>query len=649
MRNNQVFPGLSHALDSKKVGNIIENAERQVDPEIFVENCLIADVRMEADNECIILYRIKFSHRNLKTSKEQLYLGKVLKIDAMPSSFPKETIIEKTLGIIFIPFPYDPSIPWLPKTCNTHEMITKMPLVFFDKGIEIKNIIITNLAYVPQMRATFLYTMDVLDKKSGEIKRIEWIAKTNVSKPPQRVYSNYLALWQSSEGKIPVPRPMGFLLDPQLTFQEKIPGIRLGALVNVPHIHQLIKDTAIAIAQLHNLKTPLTHTRNLQQEIKNLNRWSGLLATLSPNLKKRMEKLKGQIIAKMSENFRVESPIHADFHHTNILIDGQNVHMIDMDEVAYGDPCIDIGRFLSSLRIPSLRVFGNFDGLKTERELFIDTYLKHAPKDEKKIHLFESASLFTSAASTFRMQRRNWEQEIPLLLEESEKAFEKSKQKRSLQAPPPMNHCIKLSKIECLKWAKNEEYIKTLLAPHFHMKTGQEIVKCQYLSESTQKGYQTLSYTVTTLFGIDQHETKIIVFIHNKRKGRHAYRYMKFLNESMKGIAHGLKFQEPIAYLPEIEALAFYENPGISLKKLIQTSQAALFIDLLEKGLTSLHHLKLLSEDNNKDGSYILKSLSLSNIKFFEGFLYVDFPIRKYIGDPAIDLELLNNLPLSQQ
>ena len=80
-------------------------------------------------------------------------------------------------------------------------------------------------------------------------------------------------------------------------------------------------------------------------------RWSGVLAAVRPDLGPRVERLRDRLVAMLLEQTRMSAPVHGDFHHTNILVQDDRVALIDFDEMAFGDPMMDVGRFLASLRI----------------------------------------------------------------------------------------------------------------------------------------------------------------------------------------------------------------------------------------------------------------------------------------------------------
>ncbi|NGX41849.1 MAG: Stress response kinase A [Chlamydiae bacterium] len=426
---NHTFPGFSTAFDVPAMKRLIEEALQNENKHLEVTSCEIADVKYEPEARCIFLYVVKLRDASTRKRWKQLFSGFLLKQKETPDATSQKTLFLQEPKIVLYPFPYDPVLTLLPEAYSGDVIKEQMQRSDLFQELNVRQVDISLLAYKPQMRATFLYEITSGD---NEVEKQEWIAKTNAFKNPEKVFANYWTLWQESNGKIPMPRPMGFLSHPRVTFQEKIQGTRLGAMVDSESFDEIIKKTATLIGNFHSLQVSLSNTRKLEHEIRTLNRWCALLVHLLPELKQRIESLQTSLIPELERRVNISAPIHADFHHTNLLVEGTEVRLIDLDDIAWGDPCLDIGRFLSSLRIPSLRAFGSFEGLGAMRELFLETYLKVAPQNVRNIRLFEAASLFTSAGSAFRLQRPEWRNDVSMLLNEAEKTFEIAKEKTTL-------------------------------------------------------------------------------------------------------------------------------------------------------------------------------------------------------------------------
>ena len=293
------------------------------------------------------------------------------------------------------------------------------------------------------------------------------------------ITANSWALWCGVRGKVGLAPPVGYSSTARLTFQESVTGVRLGGLVEARSFNRIVKTTARAIALLHSQRIPLNTTRKPRDEIRTFMRWTEVLASVRTGLRKRIERLSQRLAGELESRTEMTGPVHGDFHHTNVLVDDSRIWIIDLDEMAYGDPCVDIGRFLASLRIPSLRAFGAISGLSHAREIFLEEYLKKGPAPPRRIRLFEAASLMISAGSAFRIQRPNWEEEIGLLVGEAERVLESAKPGRASRIPREIKKAYGLSFEERIRWAGETTYMQATLDPFVQATWEARVTSCK--------------------------------------------------------------------------------------------------------------------------------------------------------------------------
>ncbi len=484
-----IYPGLTQALDPIFMQQVLQNCIAEQYPMIEIESCHIETVKYEPEKECLVLYRASLQDTTFARRWENYFEAHLLKstesFPPLPSAFASN-VLEPKSQISF--FPHDPIMGWLPQICDEKHLLKRLHGWLFSKEIRPRRLQMKLLAYTPHMRATHQLDFELFNKVSGMIESCTWIGKTNAFKKPDRVFANYWALWKAGHKKISMPKPMGFLSNPPMTFQEKIEGARLGSVVDREDFGSLLVTLAEMLASFHGLVIPLNNVRKLEHEIRGINRWSGILIGLCPHLKSRIKSLTAKIAKEMERRFHPQCPIHADFHHTNVLVHGNSLSIIDMDEMTIGDPSLDVGRFLSSLRIPSLKVYGSFNGLESARSLFLETYLSRTPCRFENIKLFEAASLFTSAASSFRFQRKDWLLEVEMLIEEAEKIFMQANVKKQYSFAEP----LKPNFPQRLEWAQDPVYLKAALSSHF-LKTGVDVSCCVIKKVDTIKSVYKIS------------------------------------------------------------------------------------------------------------------------------------------------------------
>ena len=564
-------PNLPLALDKRVMKPLLQEGVKTINPFYEVKAYDIAQVKYEPGKSSLISSSLTIKDKSTgKRWKEKatIQLLNENERDNGTATF----LIQHPKCLVFL-YPNDPVLTWIPEMESRWEGSS------------------TLLAYTPRMRATYLCEVD------GK----SLIAKTNAFKPPYQVHANYWALWQAGKDRISMPKPVGFSSSPPVTYQEKVEGTRLGALVDRSDLGELMSQLAMRLSDLHHLEIPLTSQRQFKQEARNLNRWADALIHLCPEQERRIDTLRLQILKELESRFFAQGPIHADFHHTNVLVEGNQITLIDMDDVTFGDPCQDVGRLISSLRIPSLRTFGSFSSLEDAREQFVDTYLSHANQKIENIRLYEAASLLTSAVSSFRFQRPEWKEEVDLLLQESENAFQKSQLKTRIK--PDVSPFLPIE--SRIRWAQDEEYLKALLGESIH-DIDHVVVK------GVEKKHSQTQISIDVI--CEQETLNLGLLLHNRRSLKGLYQYFKDLQK----ISSDLPLPHAVCYLQSLGGVVYH------LKKSINMNWTKFAISL-----AALHRL---SVDNvsceviDEEGKYALMHYNGA------------FPYKKYIAYPERDV-----------
>ncbi len=605
---NPSFPGLETAFDVNAVATLLDEALKKDHPHLDIINVKIVDVKYDSDGQYILLYRFKLQN-NLTNRTRRLFITAKLLMET--ELLPEECslselnryrsidnlwiqtpiILLPSQKIVFYPFPNDAALPWLIDAVDPLIMKQRLNRIWTFQNVKVRKVKVHTLGYTPHMRASFLY--DVLTENK-QTKTRQWqhlIGKTNVFKTPDRLFAGAWALWQACEGKIGFARPVGFMIHPRLTLQEKIEGQRLGSLVDSPSFDVIIRKTAHAIANFHSLRIPLRMKRKLKDEIRSLDRWSEVLIKIRPDLKQRIEFFQGKVKAEIESRMRMCAPVHADFHHTNVLVDGTTVRLIDLDEMAYGDPCVDVGRFLASLRIPSLRAFGNITALDEKRELFLQEYLKVRQEEIRNIRLFESASLLTSAASAFRIQRPNWENEVEIILNQAEQVFKASKITTMVSLARAKLDEPQIPVHERLRWALDNTYMQAVLASFVRESYDTELVSCKAIKSKKLGHGHRVRYKLLGWTGEQKFKAEVTGLILNTSRGRTIFSRLSMLRKHLRKNNSDLLFPRPIAFIPQIATLIVESVKGKSFSSLLGTNE---FVDAVGKfavALSSLHKI----------------------------------------------------------
>lgn len=623
------FPDLSTAMNPKKVAELLQEALTKDHSHIKVLDGKICDIKCDTDKQYIILYSFKLQHSSKVRTTKQLITARIIKNGAKleESSF-KEKVKINTIenawiktprlslpghNITLYPFPSDIAMTWLREALDAQSMKNSFNRMWtYQRNMKVRKVKVNLLGYTPQMRASFLYEVLLENRETATRSWKEIIGKTNVFKSPNSLYAAIWALWRASKGEIGLPCPIGFMMHPRLTLQAKVKGIRLGSLVDSASFEDIIKETARSIARFHSLSLPLRTRRKLRDEIRSTERWGQVIMQIRPDLKERVELFLKKVVSEIERRMRIVGPVHADFHHTNVLVDGTNIRLIDLDEMAFGDPCLDVGRFLASLRIPSLRTFGTINNLQGERELFLEEYLKTRHENTGTIRLFESASLLVSAASAFRINRPDWKNEVSLLIDEAERVFASVDKGKGVVVAQEQNKAPQIASEDRVHWALDETYVQSLITPHIKEFYTADTGCCKVMKKKKiHMGYR-IRYKVSGWRQNKKWKSLIEGIVSTRDSGSTFFNHLSLLRDVLKKSEARFLFPLPIAYFPQIATVFTTSMEGKPFLSLLGTPEMIKATDNLAKALYIMHNSNIRlrkAYPTEEEFSYIRKKI----------------------------------------
>jgi len=599
--HDPLFPGLSTALNVDEMLPILARGLVKED-EFQILSISVSDVRYRPGDRCWVLYRIKGRDARRRTRRTMLSV-RVLRREDSPDAPVSEEVMRRYRAhdlacfgrpAVYLPsvhmmayaFPIDTSLPGLLDAVDPVEMRKRLSRLWQGSGRNVLKVRVNTRGYTPHARAALGYEVLCEDRKTGVPEMRRFLGKMHAKKPAARLFADAWLTWHAGRRRISLAPPVDYLGDVGITFQEIVAGERLGALVAAPGFVRRVRRTARMLAGLHGLELPLSSRRKPEEEAQGVHRWAGVLAAIRSDLAPRVEYLRDRLAAKLVEESRMIGPIHADFHHTNVLVDGDNVTLIDFDEMAFGDPMVDVGRFLASLRVPARRAFGRIDALAGAGDAFLDEYLRLRGGDVSRAHLFESASLLIAAGSSFRIQRKGWEEEVRLLVEESERVLEESGAGSAVPRPESPSRPV-LSDEDKRSWAEDGVFMRATLHPHVHRAYGIHLTSCQARRSGSDRNI--LRYDLRGWDRDRQHRLGLEGVPWSDRGGRAALERLERLREALAPLPLAPLLPRPIALLKPLGILVWEAPQGTPLSKLLETEQGIPVVGQVAKSLVVLH------------------------------------------------------------
>jgi Phosphotransferase enzyme family len=265
----------------------------------------------------------------------------------------KEIIHLSEYGLVAWFFPNDPALPWLVKILNVDFIKQYFVSMLFSEWNApvpvVNNIQIKIINYRPEIRCTCRYEVLRLSKRKQY-----FYSKTFADKNGSEILSRMVTLYQRSianPASFTIAQPLGYDESIQTLWMEGLVGHAFADLIKESKAEQLISHLAGCLADFHHADIPnLTVIKEdfLLEEIK---KKSAKLKQAFPAYNVRIEKLLMNLEQQRPElPFVKNTLIHGDFHIQQlILLDDNRIALFDFDELAQGNPLIDIANFCADL------------------------------------------------------------------------------------------------------------------------------------------------------------------------------------------------------------------------------------------------------------------------------------------------------------
>jgi Ser/Thr protein kinase RdoA (MazF antagonist) len=491
-------------------------------------------------------------------------------------------------------YPLDPLLPTLLDVTDPRVMRDMLHRAWQPRHARVRSVRTETLSYTPEARAAL--TVHVLaegrDTALPELRRL--VGKLHVSRTPDRLFAGHWAVWRGAGGRGVAP-PAGYVSQAQLSLQEFVDGTRLSDLAGRGSFVSLVRHSAHTIARVHALTLPVLSTRRVEKEMAVVERWIGILSRLRPQHSARLQELGRRLRNELADRMCIRGTIHADFHLANILSDGSGVTIIDWDQVAHGDPMVDVGRVLASLRVSSLRVHGRLDGFADVEAGFLDAYLERTGEDEQRARLFEAVSLLIAAAGPFRLQREGWEEGAELMLNEVERMLALSLRGAHIAGSgPDVKRQIAFEHRSA--WALDRTYAQSLLMPLVHQHYGSdiEVTECEPSAIRSTPADLHARWILKGYRGAERWRgaAEGIGFVDHS--GRGLLRRLEVAAEALSHAHPGtLQLPRPLGHLEPLALLVFERPSGEPLVRVLGTEAEHAALERCARSLARFHALEL--------------------------------------------------------
>ena len=238
------------------------------------------------------------------------------------------------------------------------------------------------LSYLPARRIVVL--LDLVVTVGGTAEHRSVVAKLYAAdQDPAAVHATVQALQQHGfgSGSLCVPRSIGIAARYRMQLAERAPGdVLRQLLVEGRTGPAAIQRAADWLLRLHTCGLGTGRVYTFERHLYTLGTWQARLADALPEA----GRLFAEVLVDVDRRGRKlagwqPAPTHRDFSPDHLVLDGERVSGLDLDEFCQYDPLFDVAHFVAHLRLLGMLHFGALHHFDRHAAHFEQSYAAHAP------------------------------------------------------------------------------------------------------------------------------------------------------------------------------------------------------------------------------------------------------------------------------
>jgi hypothetical protein len=376
---DKALPQLSRALDTAVMQAVFQQTifgemrEGTItsDNRFQIRNCWIERVKYKRGQNCLICYRLEIQDTLTQTIHEHIVCGRIYppgealsrlaKAQSQPLSQPKfgrPLLHVPALEMVVWAFPNDRKLDGLPRLMDLDylkgQLLPEVVAANFGPGWHIAGISQQLVHYAPEHTCTIRVQLQLQQRPTSAEKSLVLYGKTYYNQDGLETERLMRQLWASEarqQGRLHLAQPLGYQPHLKTLWQLGLPGqTLLEQELSSPRFLSLLGRAANTLAALHQAPVSYARSSPLSEGVARLQEMKQLLPQIRPACRERLaslvERLAGQ--AKQLEPQPVAT-LHGDLHLKNFLVEGEQVALIDLDNLCLGSPWQDVGSFIAGL------------------------------------------------------------------------------------------------------------------------------------------------------------------------------------------------------------------------------------------------------------------------------------------------------------
>jgi hypothetical protein len=371
------------------------------------------------ERELRLVARGVFDPEQWRAYRERV-AGGVGTLGTDPLSAPARPVLfDDTQHAIWF-FPTDPNLTSLHLAADPEEMrrlFRNHRSQILDHPARITAVKVELARYLPEIAAILRYDIETVPAAAART-IFGKVQAFNRGAESHRVMTEIWKAAERSEGKLVVPKPLGYHPALGLYLQSSVPGKPISSDRTKPEFLPGVIHAAEALATLHESAIPTQKKLPLDRELARTERTLDQFALMEP----RAYFLLRELIAHLKEKLKKLPeeewlPTHGDYKYDQLLHDNGRFSLIDFDFFALAENSFDLGKFCAYL-VPSMpKSWEQSVSAEEGRKAFLDRYRQLRPAASlQRFPIYETVNLAGRAMTLMWAQTRGWEQAAEALL-----------------------------------------------------------------------------------------------------------------------------------------------------------------------------------------------------------------------------------------
>jgi len=202
---------------------------------------------------------------------------------------------------------------------------------------------------------------------------------------------------------------------------EWLPGRMLSTFLTPEIDREAVAATGAALAALHSEAPGALERWTREDETAYLFSLTSEIGFVSPRLSARADGVARRLAAWLAVTPIEHSPVHSDFSDAQVLVNGNQAAIVDLDSALCGDPADDLGSLIAQAEIYGLSGKLSQRGVETMRDALLEGYRRPANGAPlERIGPYTASGLLRRARFAFRARRPDWEEITEAAVERAE-------------------------------------------------------------------------------------------------------------------------------------------------------------------------------------------------------------------------------------